>query len=359
MSVAHARERPPQGQSDLASVRVADCGDAAAWERFLDSRSDGSMYLRYGWKDINERILRHRTHYLAAYEGQQICGVLPLVEVSSRLFGRILCSMPFLNQGGPCATTPEVAKTLCEAAMHRASTLGVDYLELRSPCPIDVALPVSLRKVNMPVNLMADPDALFNSFSKSHRRNLRRAYKEGLEVRSGGIEMFDAFRTVIERLWRDLGTPLYTASFFREVLVRFPERTRVFAVYRGEIPVAAMLVGYSNGIAESMWGGSRPEYRHLDANYVLYWEMIKDACEKGLRVFNLGRSTVNSGGTQFKLKWNAQPEQQHWYFFRPDGGEMPQLNVDNPKYRLAISTWRRLPLWVTRLIGPPVARLIP
>jgi serine/alanine adding enzyme len=38
---------------------------------------------------------------------------------------------------------------------------------------------------------------------------------------------------------------------------------------------------------------------------------------------------------------------------------MPQLNVDNPKYRLAISAWRKMPLWATRLVGPPVARLIP
>lgn len=341
------------------TIRAATEADRAAWDAFVDQHPEGSLYQMYGWRDINEKVLRHATHFLVASRRDQVLGVLPLVLVTSRLFGRILCSMPFLNQGGVCGADPAIEKSLVDSAMALGKELGVDYLELRCAHPRSVELPVSLRKVNFAVPLQSDPDALFESFAKSHRRNIRRAYKEGLEVRSGGVELFADFREVIQPLWHSLGTPQYKPRFFEEVLRTFPERTRIFSVHHGKQVVAAMLVGYGNGSAESMWGGSHPKFKHLDGNYVLYWEMIRDSCLRGLRTFSLGRSTANSGGQQFKLKWNAQIQQQYWYVYKPDGGELPQLNVDNANFRLAIDIWKRLPLPVVRTIGPLLARLIP
>ena len=124
-------------------------------------------------------------------------------------------------------------------------------------------------------------------------------------------------------------------------------------------PVAVAFNGYFNGVVEGMWAGGTPAARGLQANYALYWDMMKDACERGMRRYHLGRSTAESGAEDFKKRWNAEPSQLYWYFHRPKGGEMPQLNVDNPKYKLAIQAWRKLPLWVTRKIGPPLARSIP
>jgi lipid II:glycine glycyltransferase (peptidoglycan interpeptide bridge formation enzyme) len=124
--------------------------------------------------------------------------------------------------------------------------------------------------------------------------------------------------------------------------------------------VAAAFNGYHGGTVEGMWAAADPSARELQPNYVLYWEMIQDACRRGFRRYHLGRSTAESGGEQFKKKWNAVSTQLHWYFGRTDGAaELPGLNVDNPKYRLAIAAWRRLPLWMTDLAGPPLARLIP
>jgi len=108
-----------------------------------------------------------------------------------------------------------------------------------------------------------------------------------------------------------------------------------------------------------MWAGTNATGQELNANYVLYWEMIKDSCERGYRRFHLGRSTAGSGAEQFKKKWNAEPTQLYWYFHRPDGNQKPVVNVDNPKFRLAIAAWRKLPLWATRVLGPPLARVIP
>lgn len=342
-----------------AAIRVATDLDAQAWDRYLSSAAAGSFYHRFGWRKILQESLGHEAIYLVAEDGGRIAGVLPLVLVSSRLFGRILCSMPFLNYGGPCADTPAIAKALIDDAIRRADGLAVDYLELRCAAPFDVPLPVSHRKVSLTLALDADPDRLWNGFSAKHRKNIRRAYKNGLSVQAGGIELLDRFYPVLERSWRDLGTPFYRRDYFRCVLERFPESTRIYLCNHGERAVAVALVGFHGGTAEGLWQGGLPEARPLDANYVLYWEMIRDVCTRGCAEFHLGRSTAESGSEWFKSRWNAEARQLWWYFHRPGGGPMPALNVDNPRYRLAIALWRRLPLWMVRRLGPGIARGIP
>ena len=108
-----------------------------------------------------------------------------------------------------------------------------------------------------------------------------------------------------------------------------------------------------------MWAGGVDRYRKLQANYVLYWEMIKHACEQGYQSYHLGRSSVNSGGEQFKKKWKAEIKQLYWQYYLNKQPTLPELNVNNPKYQLAIKTWQKLPTKLTTLIGPFVAKNIP
>jgi FemAB-related protein (PEP-CTERM system-associated) len=347
-----------RGASDLA-VSIHEETDAGAWDRFLATQPRASFYHLSGWRGINQDVLGHRCFQLVARSGGHIAGALPLVLVSSPLFGRILCSMPFVNFGGPVAEDDRVAQALIRAASEEAKKSGVDYLELRCAAPLATDLPASLRKISMTISLAPDPDTLWNAFTSKHRKNVKRAYKDDLLVKSGGIELLPQFYALMQESWRNLGTPLYSRKYFEAVLRTFPDSTRIFVCHRRDEPVAVALTGYFNGVVEGLWAGGGLLARKLDANYVLYWEMIRDACLRGCRSFHLGRSSADSGGEEFKRKWNAEAQQLYWYFHRPRGGEMPALNVDNPKYRLAISAWRRLPIPVTGIIGPPLARLIP
>jgi FemAB-related protein (PEP-CTERM system-associated) len=348
----------PDPSSD--TVVVADDTMTAAWDAFVASHEAGSFYHLFAWKHVNEEALGHECHYLAAQTpGGAVRGVLPLVFVRSRVFGRILCSMPFVNFGGPIAATPRVATLLVNRATALARELDADYLELRCAAPLDTDLPVSLRKVSLSVQLTADPEALYESFSRKHRKNIRSAQKRSFEVRVGGADLLGDFFAVLEESWRNLGTPLYSIDYFERILATFPKSVDIFICRHRDRPIGAAFTAHFNGTVEGMWAGGRPEMRHLDGNYVLYWEMLRHACTAGHKRFHLGRSTSDSGAEQFKVKWNAAAEQLYWYFARPSGGPIPELNTDNPKYRLAIATWQRLPLAVTRVVGPRLARLIP
>jgi FemAB-related protein (PEP-CTERM system-associated) len=348
-----------QQAAGTRTVGVATDATAAAWDAFVAAQPGGSFYHRYGWKTLNERHFGHATFFLEAREGPTLTGVLPLVLTRSRVFGRILCSMPFVNYGGPLAADEATAQRLIEAAQEHAARLKADYLELRCAAALDTSMSVALHKISMSIDLQSDPEQLWNGFSPKHRKNVRRAYKDRLSVSCGGAELLDPFYLVLQHSWRDLGTPLYDRGYFAAVLEAFPESTRVFVCRQDDEAVAVALVGYHRDVVEGMWAGATKAGHALDANYVLYWEMIKDACERGYQRFHLGRSTAGSGAEQFKKKWNAIPKQLYWYYHYPRGNETPIVNVNHPVFHYAISTWRRLPLWATSRLGPPIARVIP
>ena len=347
---------------DITALSVGPISDqdSAAWDAYVESLTAGSFYHLHGWKGVNEDALGHSCEYIVGTRPDgSIAGALPLVLVESRLFGRILSSMPFVNYGGPVSRSIAVSMLLANHAARRADSLEADYLELRCSAELTTNMAVSTRKVSMTVPLQRDPDKLMASFTSKHRNQIRRSFKNELVVEHGGIELLPVFYEVLERSWRDLGTPLYRRRYFERVLEAFPTKTKIFVCRASGRPAAVALNGYSHGTVEGMWAGIDPDLRHVQPNYALYWEMLRHACEAGFQRFHLGRSTANSGAESFKEKWLATPSQLYWYFHRPSGGEMPGLNVDNPKYRLAIAAWRRMPMWATRAIGPHLARLIP
>lgn len=340
-------------------IEVCEPTAAGEWNAYVAAHPEASFYHRYEWAALNREQLGNESHFLAARRAGRITGILPLSLVSSPWFGRILCSMPYVNYGGPCADDAETEDALTRRAVELTTSVHAKHLEIRARRPSGVQLPVSLRKVSLTQTLNPDPEVLWEGFSAKHRKNIRRAEKNGLAVRAGGLELVDTFYAVMERSWQQLGTPLYRKKYFAAVLATFPADTRVFLCERGTEPIAVALCGYGNGVVEGMWAGGGPLSRELSANYVLYWAMMRDSCLRGSTRFHLGRSTADSGSEEFKKRWNAEVQQLYWYYHRPDGGPMPELNVSNPKFKLAIAAWQRLPLWVTRRAGPVLARSIP
>lgn len=332
---------------------------ADAWNQYLSRSPNGSFYHLFGWKSVNEESFGHKTYYLAAMDADLIVGVLPLVLIESRIFGRILASMPFVNFGGPCTESDSVLKQLLSHAYAISVDCHADYLELRGKRPFDDRLLTATHKVSMSITLKQNPDDLWNAFKSKHRTNIRRVYKDAVRVNSGKINLLTDFYTLFCQAWRAHGTPVYRKEYFRKILDTFPDQTRIFVAYQGNIPIAAAFNGYYSTTVEGMWAATHPSFRHLQPNYVLYWEMIKHACEEGFHTYHLGRSTTDTGGASFKKKWNANETQLYWQYFLERRDRVPQLNVDNPRYRLAIEAWKRLPMSIIQFIGPILAKNIP
>ena len=339
-------------------IRVATDADAGRWNEFLKMCPRANFYQRYEWEYLNRQTLGHRTLFLIAEERGAIRGVLPMIHIRSRLFGNVVTSMPFVNFGGPAASEDETEQALVEAGCRYADERRCRYLEIRTTKPLR-GLEQTTEKVSMTIDLKEDPDAMMAAFSAKHRKNVRRAQQNDVQVRIGGAELLPDFYRTLAASWKSLGTPLYQPAYFADLMRLFGDDVRLFVAYHGAQPVGCALCGYFRDTVEGMWAGADPRFQALQANYVLYWEMIADSCRRGFRRFHLGRSTKDSGAMQFKARWLAEPQQLYWNYHLVTDTEVPRLNPSNPKFALAIKTWRKLPAGVLRVIGPPIARLIP
>jgi hypothetical protein len=106
------------------------------------------------------------------------------------------------------------------------------------------------------------------------------------------------------------------------------------------------------------YGGGTVAARSVGGNDFMYWEIMERARQRGCRVFDYGRSKRGTGAFDFKRFWGFEPEPLHYEYFLVKAQEMPNLSPTNPKYETMIRLWRRLPLVVTQVLGPPVAKYL-
>ena len=104
------------------------------------------------------------------------------------------------------------------------------------------------------------------------------------------------------------------------------------------------------------YGGGGDAARVSKGNDFMYWAVMEKACQDGVEVFDYGRSMIGSGAYRFKKHWGFEPTPLAYEYFLVNDEEMPNLNPSNPKYKLLIDTWKRLPLGIADLLGPPIAR---
>jgi len=346
----------------LAGLDVVAFGepDAAAWQRYVDAAPEATCYHRWGWKRVVERTFGVRTHYLAATAGDgTICGVLPLALLSSVAFGRFLVSLPYFNYGGVCAADERVAAALVARAAELARDLGAKHVEFRNVRPDACTLPVKTSKVSMRLALPADGNTLWNSFPSKLRSQIKRPQKAGMTARFGGLDVLDDFYAVFAVNMRDLGTPVYSRRFFENILREFPESASICVVYADRTPVAAGFVIGFRDMLEIPWASSLREFNSQSPNMLLYWSILEHACERGYRVFDFGRCTVNEGTYRFKEQWGARPVQLYWHYWLKNGGSLPEINPHNPRYAAAIRMWQRLPVRVATLLGPSIVKHLP
>ena len=341
-------------------IKLYQDEDEPSWNGYVNESSSSECYHQVGWKDVIERSFGHKTFYLMAESREgKVNGLLPLVHIKSVLFGNYMASMPYFNYGGVCADDEETRNQLLGEAVRIASKEGAEHLELRHTVNLEGELQVKTSKVSMHLSLPSTSEELWKSLSSKLRSQVKRPEKEKMYVQIGREDELGSFYNVFCQNMRDLGTPVYPVRFFRNILDRFPQSTWIASVYKDSKPVASgFLVGFKNRM-EIPWASALREFNRISVNMLLYWEVLKYSIEQGYEQFDFGRSTPGEGTYRFKKQWGAKPHQLYWNYWLKNGGPLPEGNPHNPKNKLAITLWRKLPLSVTKMIGPLIAKNLP
>ena len=295
-----------------------------------------------------------------AREGQHTVGYLPLVFVRSTLFGRYLVSLPYLNTGGLMADSDAVKAGLVEAAIGKARELKVKYLELRHEEEFEHPLMNGKmdNKVHMRLALPSFPGQLWNEIPAKVRNQVRKGEKSNLTVVWGREELLDELYAIFAHNMRDLGTPVYSRKLFAAMLKHFPKEIEICVIRQGELAIAASVLCHGKGVTEVPSASSLREFNSTCANMLMYWNLLDRAVQRGSSVFDFGRSTVDGPTFKFKKQWGAEPEPAVWQYHQR-GGKMRELRPDNPKYARFIKMWQKLPVGLTKVVGPRIVRGIP
>lgn len=342
-------------------IRLYEEKDAVRWDSFVNSRPDSNCYHLIGWKKVIEESFGHRTYYLLLEKDNgEISGVLPLVHLKSMLFGNFMVSIPYFNYGGICTEDEASYSLLLKEAVGIAKKEGSRHIELRDTRIIENGLQRKEAKVSMRLQLPDSADSLWSSIGSKLRSQIKKPEKEGIYSRIGREEELDSFYDVFSANMRDLGTPVYSKRFFCNILKTFPETSWISSVYAKDNKAIAsgFLVGFRDTI-EIPWASSLRSYNSYSPNMLMYWTSLKFGCNSGYKFFDFGRSTPGEGTYRFKEQWGAKPFPLYWYYWVRDGKAMPELNPKNPKYSAAINIWKKLPVGLTRLIGPSIVKNLP
>ncbi|MEL7448572.1 MAG: FemAB family XrtA/PEP-CTERM system-associated protein [Pseudomonadota bacterium] len=337
-------------------IRAWQDSDEAAWDAFVLAHPDGTFFHLSGWKQVIETVHRHRTHFLVAEQNGELCGVLPLAEVRSFLFGASLVSLPFCVYGGPLAVDSEVTEALVNEACSLAEKLSVDHLELRSQQPVPQELPTKDLYVTFRKPVSQDHDENLKAVPRKQRAMIRKGIKAGLEA----VEETDTrnLYACYSESQRNLGTPVFTRRHLEALVNAFPKHSQVLTVMHDGQPVSSVLSFFFRDEVLPYYGGGLAAARGCYANDFMYWEVMQRAVERGVAVFDYGRSKEGTGSYRFKKHWGFEPTPLHYQYHLVKATQMPNLSPTNPRYQKAINTWKRLPVAVTNVVGPPLARFL-
>ena len=323
-------------------VRCYERDDAVRWEAFVAACPEATFFHRIGWRELLERCFGHRTHYLLAERGGELAGVLPLAEVKSLLFGHALVSLPFCAVAGVASSDPLALEALHEAAAALAAKLGTQHLELRNPAPRAPGWPRQELYASFRKALAPEVEANMLAIPRKQRAMVRKGIKNGLAAElDAGVERF--FALYADNVHRH-GTPPLPKRYFEALRSTFGKDVEVLTVLAPDgKPVSSVLSFYFKDEVLPYYAGDLVEARDLAANDFKYWELMRRACERGVRTFDFGRSKQGTGPFDFKKNWGFEPQPLHYEHVVFVGNKIPQHNPSNPKYRAAIDLWRRLP----------------
>jgi serine/alanine adding enzyme len=344
-------------QSTRFKVRLAE--QPAEWDAYVESVKRYSLYHKWVWREVIEESFGHQAFYLVAIEDHAVKGILPLVQIRSRLFGNFLVSLPFFSYGGVLADTPAAGDALLTRGAELGHELGARHIELRQGYAYETSWIGHSHKVTMEIDLPGSTEEYWKRLSSGMRNKIRQAQKHNLRAEWGGIEALPVFYNIFAANMRSLGTPVYCRRFFESQLRRLPDRIRILTIWDGEIAVASAFLTAHSETLELPWSASLAETRKKYSHVLLYWTFIQRAIEEGFRRIDLGRCSPGSGTHEFKRHWNPVEQPLHWYYWLAPGAAVRTLSSDNPKFRLAAQIWKHLPLAVANRLGPPLVRSIP
>ena len=335
-------------------IKILDNSFTKQWDEYVHN-SSATFFHKAGWKEVIEKSFGHKAYFLYTEHQGKVTGILPLVHIKSLLFGNSLSSCAFCVYGGIIADDNESFAELDNKACILAKELGVDYLEMRNRTQLTPERPYKELYVTFRKELDVDVEKNMLAIPRKQRAMIRKGIKAGLSSEiDDGIERF--YQAYSESV-RNLGTPVFSKKYFETLKQVFSSQCEILTVVNnnGDLISSVMNFYYKDEVLP-YYGGGTEHARSVQGNDFMYWEVMRRAVEKGIKFFDYGRSKEGTGSYRFKKHWGFEPKPLYYEFYLVKSDAIPDVNPLNPKYQIFIAAWKHLPLSVSQVIGPWLAK---
>lgn len=327
---------------------------------FLSSHPQATPFHAPRWLEAVAAGTGNRAIAMLAERADEIVAYLPLNEIHSPIFGRVLASSGFAVDGGLLLSEGAVGDPLFAAVEELAQRLCVPSIELRGGALPENRSGWTQRNeshAGFVAPLAVDEDSQLASIPRKQRAEVRKSLSNPFEVDVGRSERDRAAHyAVYAESVRNLGTPVFPRALFDRTLDAFGSDTDILTVRHEGRPVASVLSLYHRGAVMPYWGGGIAAARRLRANDRMYFELMLHARTRGCDRFDFGRSKTGSGAYDFKRNWGFVPEPLRYAVWTAPGADGRDADPTSSRHSLLIDAWRRLPLGIANRVGPFIAR---
>ena len=337
-------------------INILDEGNWDAWNSYVAHHTRGTFFHLAEWREILQQAFKIETFYLYSQDSIGINGILPLALVRRPLLGKVMISTPFCVLGGALSDNVDITKQLEDTAVELAKQHKVNYLELRYHEQTRTDWPVNSDYFIFCKDLHQNNEENFKAIPKSRRKEIRKALSINLTCENDMD--INRFYSIYSCSLRNQGTPVYPKRYFEVLRNIFKERLQILTVSQDKNAICSMLSFYFSNRVMLYYIGGMPSARSLRANDFVIWKQMQYACDKGVEIFDLGRSIAGTGSFNSKKTWGIKPEQLVYQYYLIRANNVPHINPLNPRYRPAIALWKRLPLPIANSIGPLFSRII-
>lgn len=329
--------------------------DESAWDSYVTNHPSGTVFHLTAWKRVIEKTFGHKAYYLTEKKNGYIKGICPIFELKSILFGHSFISIPFAELGGVLSDNEKIETDLINRACRIAESEKAQYLELRNRKELHEFDTKSLY-YNFRKKISSDHDENLKAIPRKSRAMVRNAVKKGLTAETGH-HLLNEFYKILALNYHRLGTPIFPKTFFKNFLIEYGKNADLLIVrtQEGHLASAVLFFIFKDQMIP-YYAGSDFQYRRLGPNDFMYWELMKQAVEKGCTIFDYGRSKEGTGSFSFKKHWGFEPTPLSYQYHLVTLDKIPNLSPANPKYRKKIEMWQRLPHVITKMAGPFISR---
>lgn len=330
---------------------------AQEWNDFVLGHDQGTIFHLTAWKDVVEDTFGHTCHYAAVRSQGKMTGIFPVFEIRSRLFGHFHVAIPFAEIGGFLSVNPETDSFLMSHARNLLENSGAGYIEFKNPEAVPGLVTKDLY-YNFSKPISADHDKNLLAIPRKSRAMVRKALKNGLRSETGDHLVAEFYRLLSMNFHR-LGTPVFSRQLFANFLKRFNQDCNIMIIRNRENQaIAGVLYFMFKNRMIPYYAGSDFRYRQLGPNDFMYWRLMCLAADLGLKIFDFGRSKIGTGSFDFKRHWGFEPVSLAYQYMLTKGQGLPNLSPANPEYQRKIMLWKKLPIGLTRIMGPYISKYL-